>query len=321
LEDGLPVLKKKGLAGRTRTGLIPEGFPSQAGFSVVTEHSICLFTSFTRYSMRSQFLAYRSSWIHYLLAGNGKRLLLCMHGYGESADSFAFLEKDLPPAYSMLAIDFPYHGQTVWKDGPYFTPDNLLEIIHAIGREQGIAIENISLMGFSMGGRMVLHMLQLLADKTNRLLLLAPDGLRVNTWYWLATQTRIGKSFFKYTMHHPGWFFATIRVAKTLKLANPSVYKFVNYYIEDEWMREELYLRWTSMCRFKPDLGKIRTLIRRHEIQVRMLYGRYDRIIRFERGEKFSRGIEALCTLKILPCGHQLLQEKNGEMISNMLSD
>jgi hypothetical protein len=44
-------------------------------------------------------------------------------------------------------------------------------------------------------------------EQIEKLVLLAPDGLKVNFWYWLATQTWLGKNSFCFTMKHPGWFF------------------------------------------------------------------------------------------------------------------
>jgi pimeloyl-ACP methyl ester carboxylesterase len=248
-------------------------------------------------------------------------MLLCIHGYGESAASFSFLGDQVEEDFTLLAIDLPHHGETAWEEGLYFTPDHLLEIIDMITKEQMISRENMYLMGYSLGGRIVLHLLQRLAEKTGRVLLLAPDGLRLNLWYWLATHNKAGNDLFRFTMRHPNWFFAMIRAGKLLNLGNQSVYKFVNQYLEDGSLREELYRRWTCLCKFRPDLKKIRRLIADHSIPVRLIYGRHDRIIRYERGEKFRHGIESSCTIMILPTGHQLLLDKYCETIVRLLKD
>ena len=63
--------------------------------------------------------------------GTGNKLLLCFHGYGEDAYSFSFLEKHLGETYSLIVIDFPFHGKTVWKDGLLFTANDLLMALAA----------------------------------------------------------------------------------------------------------------------------------------------------------------------------------------------
>src|SRR5438477_13115821 len=90
--------------------------------------------------------------------------------------------------------------------------------------------DKITLMGFSLGGRMALALYEKMSPSVERLVLLAPDGLKVNFWYWLSTQTWIGNRLFLFTMNHPSWFFSFLKGLNKLKLVNVSIFKFVNYY-------------------------------------------------------------------------------------------
>jgi hypothetical protein len=100
---------------------------------------------------------------------------------------------------------------------------------------------------------------------------------------------------------------------------NRSIYKFTVNYLGDAKVREDLYKRWTAMRKFRPDIPVIQSIIRGQEIPVRLLYGRYDRIIRWETGEKFSREIGPGCGLVILETGHRLLQDKNLDTLLGLL--
>jgi pimeloyl-ACP methyl ester carboxylesterase len=268
-------------------------------------------------NMQNRYLIYRESRISYYRWGNGPRLLLCFHGYGESAPGFSFLEDILGDAFTILAIDLPYHGQTDWKEPP-LTPTTLLTIIDEIVSHppKGVPPPKGSpsptgwwLMGYSMGGRIALSLLEHAPARIDRLILLAPDGLVVNPWYWLATQTRPGRQLFKWTMYHPGWFFFVLRAGNKLALVNPSVYKFVANYVDNKEIRSALYIRWTGLRLFKPRLAVIKDLIRSRHLPVQLLYGKFDRIIRVERGEQFRKGIEPWCELTVIPAGHQLLKK------------
>ncbi len=285
-------------------------------------------------SMQSFFLSYRSSRIHYLLGGRGDKLLICFHGYGESGQSFSFLEESLGKDFTILAIDLPFHGKTDWKGGLFFDPATLIALIGQItagtqgsndtpgshGRLGGNG--KWWLMGYSMGGRIALSLLEKIPEKVEKLILLAPDGLKVNIWYRITTQTRLGNILFRRTMQKPGWFFLLLRVGNALKLVNPSVYKFTLYHIDQASERSELYTRWTTLRGFRPDIRAIQAFIRERQILVRLLYGQYDRIIRVERGEKFRKGgIEPWCRLTLLPVGHRLLQARNRKAILSLLKD
>jgi len=261
--------------------------------------------------MESAFLLYKSSRIHYQTGGNGSQLLLCFHGYGESSGSFAFLEDGLSPDFTLLAIDLPFHGRTEWRDGLSFSPEDLLAIIGQIVTAMAFPISAWTLMGYSMGGRIALQLVQDIPEKIRKVVLIAPDGLRMNKWYWLATQTDPGNRLFRWTMQKPGWFFFILRAGNALKLVNRSVYKFTAYYIGDTRVRDDLYRRWTTMRGFRPDLAQVRREILQKNIPIRMLYGRYDRIIRWERAETFLDGLDPNGELVILNTGHQLLQSQN----------
>lgn len=265
-------------------------------------------------------LLYKHSSVHYRYGGKGPRILCCFHGYGEAASSYDFLEKYRALDYTIISIDLPYHGLTQWKEGLDFSSSELAEIVQAILTARGMASSaSFTLMGFSMGGRAALSLIQTIPQQIERLVLLAPDGLKVNRWYWLATQTRIGNHLFRFTMYHPGWFFFLLDTGNKLKLINQSVYKFTRHYIHDQAIREELYNRWTCMRHIKPDLAQVKEYVQQYRIHVRLLYGRYDRIILPQPAARFRKGIEEWCTITMLPAGHQVLQEKHIAPINHAL--
>ena len=245
--------------------------------------------------------------------------MFCFHGYDESSESFAFLENHIADEFILIAIDLPFHGKTDWKESLTFTPENLLEIIRHIIDNLALSNSRMVLLGFSMGGRVALSLLQIIPEKIEKVLLMAPDGLKVNSWYRLATQNWLGNKLFRFTMRSPGWLLVILKAGNKLGLANQSIYKFTTHYIQDRQVRDNLYHRWTIMRKFRPVIHTIKSLIIENKITVKLLYGKYDRIVRFERGEKFRKRIEQYCDIIILQDGHQVLDKKNAELIIRLL--
>lgn len=281
--------------------------------------------------MQHQFLSYKTSQISYYRFGSGSRLTLCFHGYGEDAASYSFLGKYAGDQYTFLSIDLPFHGQTEWNEGLLFTTDDLLEIIQSLLSEtmgndrwpmtgqRSTNKTRLTLIGFSLGARVALSLYQSQPETIEKLVLLAPDGLKVNFWYWLSTQTWLGNNLFAFTMKQPGWFFGFLKIMNRFRLVNTSIFKFINYYIGDKDVRRLLYERWTSLRKLKPNLQRIKSLVRQHKTEVRLIYGRHDRIILPTKGEKFKKGIEEHCTLNIINSGHQVLHEKHAAEILEAL--
>jgi len=262
-------------------------------------------------------LPYKHSTINYLRFGNGPLTLVCFHGYGEEANVFEFLAQKIGSQYTVYAIDLPFHGSTHWKEGLDFNHADLLQIIRQI--IPGENNQSFSLLGFSLGGRMALSLYQSIPDQIQKMVLLAPDGLKVNFWYWLATHTRIGNRFFAFTMKHPQWFFGMLKGMNRLGLINASIFKFVNYYVGNKEARDLLYTRWTGLRKLKPNLHIIKRFIRKFDTPVRLVYGKHDRIILSSVGERFRRGINHQCDLTIIASGHQVLHQKHSEEIMRSL--
>lgn len=265
--------------------------------------------------MQELYLKYRSSLISYRRFGEGPATLLCLHGYGEGSDAFVFLSKYIGDQYTVYAIDLPFHGKTDWKEGLNFSYQDLLSITEAILNGRGA----FTLMGFSLGGRIALSLYQSLPNRVEKLVLLAPDGLKVNFWYWLATQTKAGNGFFALTMKYPGWFLGMLKLLNWFGLINASIFKFVNYYIGSKVVRQLLYNRWTALRKLRPGLHEIKSSIKQHMTMTRLIYGKHDRIILSSVGEKFREGIEEFCSLSVIASGHQVLHEKHAADIIEAL--
>jgi pimeloyl-ACP methyl ester carboxylesterase len=271
-----------------------------------------------RAEMHAEFIEHHNSLIHYHFAERGHRLIVCFHGYDENGLSFDLMQEVFPVSCSLLAIDLPHHGKTEWNDALRFDPGMLWDLISSICKKHGRNNLRIELAGFSMGGRIALSLLDYRPEHIDRMILLAPDGLRNNYWYWLSTSTVIGQKIFAITVRNPGWFLFTLRVANKLKIINPAVFKFSWFYLKEAGTRNLLYKRWMAMRWMRPDLKTIKKQIQNRDIPVLLIYGAYDRIMPAEAGLAFCRDTHDLCKVELLPCGHQIMQLKNKKNLSKI---
>ncbi len=268
--------------------------------------------------MIHRLLSYKKSKVSYYCFGNGPETAVCFHGYGENGTLYSFFEDYAGNAYSFFAIDLPFHGKTEWNEGLTFTLEDLSQIIGGILNQKD-GSNKFTLIGFSLGGRIALSYYEVHPERIKKIVLLAPDGLKVNSWYWLATQTKIGNRLFEYSMKNPGWFFALLKAMNKIGLVNASIFKFVNYYIGNKEARDLLYQRWTTLRKLKPHLEQIKQFIRKNKTATRLVYGKFDRIILPVRGEKFQKGVEEFCILTVINSGHQVVHENHVKQILPVL--
>lgn len=265
--------------------------------------------------MQTQFIHTGNSSIHYYRWGNGPKWLFCFHGYGEEGISFGFLEKQLGSAYTLVAIEMPFHGQTGWKGPLLFEPATLVNIIHQIKPSH----QTMQMLGYSMGGRVALQLFELIPSEIEKIILLAPDGLHHNIWQKIATQTLAGNKLFYLTMRYPGWMIWLMDILGKLGLFNKSIIKFVHYYLDDADARTALYKRWTTMRRFKPGKQKIADCCIANHTEITMLFGKYDRVIPDKHGKDLAKKAPGFIRLRTIDAGHQLLREKHALLIAELI--
>ncbi len=146
-------------------------------------------------SSESNYIMVGNENLHYLRWGTGKRLVLAFHGYGDDAAIFGPLQEFISNEFTLLSIDLPHHGNSKWAGDEMFTKNDLVVLVESLMSAYGV--RKISLLGYSMGGRVCLALIELLPISLDKVVLLATDGLTVNLYYSFFTKNAVGRSVFK----------------------------------------------------------------------------------------------------------------------------
>ena len=242
--------------------------------------------------------------LHYLRFGSGRRLLLAFHGYGEEAGTFWQFGKILADEYKTLAFDLPWHGKSKWGKTAFFTNEALLKMVQQLMVTN--KVQSVSLIGYSMGGRVCLSILSCMPEAIDKVTLMAPDGLRIDKYYHFCTHNTIGKFLFRSFLKFPAPWFFLITLIKNVKLLDASRYKFVMHYLGTEAARLQLGRVWPVMSCIDPDKD-IRKKISQHQIPINIFMGRYDKVMPPKLATDFAKGIEEQVKIHILEKGHRLV--------------
>src|ERR1700748_25541 len=111
--------------------------------------------------------------LHYLRSGSGSRLLIAFPGYGNNADTFLPFTQYLQRDYTILSFDMPHHGRSEWTNNVPLTRQALVTLVDTLKKEFGI--DKVSLLGYSMGGRVCLTIIEMMPQSIDKVLLIAPD--------------------------------------------------------------------------------------------------------------------------------------------------
>jgi pimeloyl-ACP methyl ester carboxylesterase len=262
--------------------------------------------------MQSIILPYREARIHCLRFGHGPQLLIAFHGFGDRARMFAVLEDGLAEKYTVVAVDWPLHGQTEWPDLT-FNKEDLLAIIRLILVEEGKT--RFSIMGFSFGARLVQSMLPELAGQLDKLYLLSPDGVKtkgmtiaVRTPIWL-------RKFLYHSLHKPQWFLSLLQLGRKVGVVPPLIQHFLSTNLTRTDRFRRTFGCWLSLDAFYLPRHKIKEILKESKLPTDVYFGTKDEMIRFDTLKKMTEGLPNV-RLFLLNEGHRLV----GESLKNKLS-
>lgn len=269
------------------------------------------------------FVEYHKFKISYKIFGKGKKVMFYFHGFASSPDEIEVLLPCLEKDYKIFAFYLPLHGKSGYTGKrnyryPLFK-HHLAGAIEELIRQK--RIKKFSLMGYSLGGRFGLCIIEKFGAFIENCYLLAPDGIKSNFWYRLISNTYNGRAFYKFLISKPGFLNFLLASALILKIVNQFELKFINEQIDSLEKRQLVYKSWIQFRKLKPDLQRVLLNIRKNHIQLHVFVGKYDYIILPENISQWMKRLPKYCQLTIVSGGHNIFNEKALAKISEVIKE
>jgi len=239
--------------------------------------------------------------------GSGTKTVVAFHGFGLDARNLKKLALAFHPTYRTIAIDLFFHGNSAWRLGnkPIRKSDwySLFE-----GIIQYFNLDRFALAGFSLGGKVALVTYEKYFSKIDHLYLIAPDGIRTNFWYSLATYPPMFRMAFKSLIAHPNVFYNLTKILNSFGLVSKSLVRFANWQMAEASNRQKIYQTWVVYRKLWSDPVKIKNRIRLEETPTWLFVGKFDTIIQPDKLESFVTGLPTARFI-LLECGHQQMMD------------
>jgi len=249
--------------------------------------------------------------LHVSKYGEGNRAILAFHGFGQDSSVYRVFERIIDSTYQIHSFDLPFHGRSNMKlseDG--IGREILQEFFADYFRTNRIT--SFTLVGYSIGAKFVLNLVNFFPGMVERMILIAPDGLRINFWYRMATGTALSRRIFRFFMQHPGLFLKFSDLLVYMKLIHPSVGRFAKSQMSDEHTRQLIYNSWVNYRTLNLNIRELGKVIRHHKIPVEIFLGEKDRLISADAVRPLIREFPHV-RVHILPVGHSRLIEDTSE--------
>jgi len=238
--------------------------------------------------MSSQFIELSRGKIHAHCFGQGKNLLIALHGYGDNGQVFSGLESALNDHFRVYAVDLPFHGTTAWR-APDYDADDLEELVAAIlEREKQVYFK---WLGYSYGGRLILSTLARFAGRADAAFLVAPDGLGTRGMRLpLLTPPALRRPLALW-LEKSQWPLALARFLRQSRLLNAYSYYFLRHQLSSHRRRRRLSGTWRSLRHFPVRLPAIRRQLSNSKMKLYLLGGTADKLIHPDRVRAISNSL------------------------------
>lgn len=255
-------------------------------------------------SVSSNYFHLNQGEIEYITFGTGKELLICIHGFGDRAQLYEVLPS-LGIKYTVYAFSLPFHGDTQWKKKKY-SIDDIRNIIDLIREQSGK--ERFSLMGYSMGGKIVLGNIEHYAHFLDQVYLCASDGIKTHIFFDVSNLPYWFVKTVKILMRAPRIMFKIVDWVYKRGIFTKFLYDFTYNHFKTTKQRRRFFGTSESSRKISPNLEQVQTVLNTFNIPVEMFFGVRDEVIFMSGAKRFAAGIEQ-CNFYELDKGHLLIDE------------
>jgi pimeloyl-ACP methyl ester carboxylesterase len=243
--------------------------------------------------------------LHYQVYGRGPQAVLAFHGFGQDASVFADFVQVFPDC-TIYSFDLFFHGASHWAGSLHeLDAGKWGELLQAFLTEHRVT--EFALLGYSMGGRLALVTYLRFPAQVREIVLIAPDGIRPNAWYRLATRVPALHGAFRYlTAEQPNSLHYVMGKMRHWRLLPRTLLKIAETQMSQPALRARVYRTWMLFRFLEPDLRQLAQRWRQRPIRLRIFTGQADTVIRPTDMRPLLRCLPASEHV-VLPCGHSRL--------------
>jgi pimeloyl-ACP methyl ester carboxylesterase len=257
--------------------------------------------------------------LEYARAGSGHHVVICLHGFGREAADFEAFLPILDAGTQLIAVNLFFHGRSNFPQHRLskhpLEPEEWCNLMRALCEEIGCS--RFHLVGYSMGGRLAMVMMERMPEQIDSLTLLAPDGLKINVLYRFVSETKLGRMLYRSIIRNPSWILRIADALNRLHILHQNVHRFVYLQLETPTKRQLVYNVWLAHRKLFPNLQSVATNAENRNIPCRLMFGKHDAIIPPRLAINLTKHFKTKPKMMLLDAGHRLINKETVERLSS----
>ena len=214
--------------------------------------------------------------------GKESQWLIAFYGFGQSAGIFKPLYELIQETHNLLVVNLPEEDYTM-----DIYPKDLKEYLTPVLHKEGI--HSFQTVSFSMGSRFNLFMPEYFPRNVSKMILVAPDGIKINVWNRIAAHTSLGQRLFRFFVKSKNAYLNLLSLLYRTRILSKSLYTFSKWNMRDKTQRTKVYNAWMNMRYIQPNLKEVNELIQDNGIELITYFGMKDAVIPLHIYKKCKR--------------------------------
>ena len=257
--------------------------------------------------------------LFYRKYGTGENILLAFHGFDQTSEHMQALSFAVDGNYTVYAFDVFFHGNSYIDEeveDPVLTNSVFADMMQFF--LDRFHIKKASLLGYSLGGKISMALVEVMPYKFENIFLLASDGFNRSFWNSFVARSAVGQYIFEKVIRHPEFFVKISGIMQKMKILPAKMHAFLLLQLESEAKRKKVYDVLLLFRELRPDLNRLRKTVKRYDFNLQIIVGKNDDVVLPQPAIDYMKKIDE-AKLHILDCGHNLLLEsdKIGSIVRN----
>lgn len=240
---------------------------------------------------------------------SSEKTFVLLHGFLSSTFTFRHLISLLKKEYQVLSVDLPPFGKSAKCNRYVYSYKNLAQTV--IMLTESLGLKQMTFIGHSMGGQIVLNILHMVPELADKAILLSSSAYLKRSKLPL-----ILTSYLPYFHLFVKYWFARTGVKKNLQdaLFNHTIIneEMINGYLQP-FLEDEIFVALTRMIRDREgDLPA--EILNQIKTPCLLLWGDHDKSMPLNVGEKLNKDLSNSELIILKDTGHALPEERPMEV-------
>lgn len=277
------------------------------------------YQQFKTFAVIQKNLNFQDLQLEYFVKGNGPEVVFCMHGHSKSPFDFEFLANE---NRTIISLHLFYHGNSHFPESRIeknpLRINEFKDLIDVLLKNENV--NQFHLLAFSQGGRFILSILPLYAERIKSVQLISPDGMDNNSFYNRTSRRKWARKLFQSWENDPKSIMKFALLGKKLRLVRPKVYQFMENLTSDPETFQRASKTWRGFRLIQPNESEISNALKTHAIPFKIIMGKFDQVIRPPQAYAFAKRINQEGKVIEIECGHDFFNKKYKSMLETVLT-